>query len=112
MYIFLSANQFNKEYKKIKESGQKDMKKINDVMQTLIAGASLPVKNKDHALSNNYKGRRECHIEPDWLLIYKIDNDTIIFPAFVKLCPTRTAQRLPPFEPAGCTAAIFYLNII
>lgn len=79
MYKFFSTNQFNREYKKIKKSGQKDMKKIDDVMQTLIAGASLPVRNRDHALSNNYKDRRECHIEPDWLLIYKIENDTIIF---------------------------------
>ncbi len=79
MYKFLTANQFEKEYKKIKKSGSKDMKKIKDVMFTLIAGGTLPKKNRDHALTGNYNGRRECHIEPDWLLIYKIVNDTIIF---------------------------------
>ena len=79
MYKFLTTNQFEKEYKKIKKSGSKDMKKIKDVMFTLISGGALPKKNRDHTLTGNYNGRQECHIEPDWLLIYKIDNDTIIF---------------------------------
>lgn len=39
-----------------------------------MAGEKLPIKNRDHALSGNYEGFRECHIMPDWLLIYSLEN--------------------------------------
>ena len=55
------------------------MNKIKDIMSMLVNEQQLPPKNKDHNLTGNYKGRRECHIESDWLLIYKIEGDTIIF---------------------------------
>ena len=49
-------------------------------MQLLLNEEKLPPKNRDHSLTGNYTDRRECHIEPDWLLIYKLDSDdTIIF---------------------------------
>ena len=44
----------------------------------LAAGEALPEKNKDHALLGNYEGCRECHITPDWLLVYEIDNEDLI----------------------------------
>lgn len=47
-------------------------------MQILANGETLPPKYKDHELKGNYQGHRECHIEPDWLLIYKIENDILI----------------------------------
>ena len=43
-----------------------------------MGGEKLDTKFKDHDLSGNYKGTRECHIEPDWLLIYEIDNNALI----------------------------------
>ncbi len=45
-------------------------KHINEL---LMAGEQLPVKNRDHILTGNWKGHRECHIEPDWLLIYRVN---------------------------------------
>ncbi|WP_287935660.1 type II toxin-antitoxin system YafQ family toxin [Duncaniella freteri] len=51
-----------------------DESKLNDVIKTLASGAELPAKNRDHALTGNYKGYRECHISPDWLLIYSRNN--------------------------------------
>ncbi len=48
-------------------------------MQLLLNEEKLPPKNRDHALTGNYANRRKCHIEPDWLLIYKLDKNAIIF---------------------------------
>ncbi len=79
MYIIQTTSRFEKDYKRIAKSGQKDMRKIKNVMYKLASGERLESKFRDHNLSGNYKNRRECHVEPDWLLIYKIDNDKIIF---------------------------------
>ena len=57
----------------------KDLRKIKSVMQTLIEEKPLAVKFLDHPLKGNYTDCRECHIEPDWLLIYTIQNNKIIF---------------------------------
>ncbi|MDR2883929.1 MAG: type II toxin-antitoxin system YafQ family toxin [Deferribacteraceae bacterium] len=51
---------------------------LDYVIQALIDGKPLEAKYRDHALSGNYKGFRECHISPDWLLIYAIDGDNLI----------------------------------
>lgn len=48
-------------------------------MQLLLNEETIPEKHRDHSLSGNYASRRECHIEPDWLLIYKLGNEKIIF---------------------------------
>ena len=71
-------NHFEKDVKLLKKRG-KDLTKLKYIMELLVEEKSLPIKNRDHALIGNYKGRRECHIEPDWLLIYKIDKEVIIF---------------------------------
>lgn len=49
-----------------------------DILDRLAHGEVLPPKNKDHQLSGSWQGFRECHIEPDWLLIYRIDNSELI----------------------------------
>lgn len=52
-----------------------DESRLNDIIRRLSGGEALPPANRDHALTGNYKGYRECHISPDWLLIYsKEDN--------------------------------------
>ncbi|MCM1336832.1 MAG: type II toxin-antitoxin system YafQ family toxin [Candidatus Amulumruptor caecigallinarius] len=51
-----------------------DESKLDDIIGLLLRGEPLPRKNKDHALKNDYKGCRECHITPDWLLVYSVDN--------------------------------------
>jgi mRNA interferase YafQ len=79
MYIIQTTARFEKDYKKIKKSGRYDMQKIKYVMHKLAAGEKLEPKFRNHILSGNFKNRRECHIEPDWLLVYKIDNNKIVF---------------------------------
>ncbi len=69
--------QFKKDYKLAEKQGL-DLNKLKEVITLLANGEPLPPKNKDHQLKGNYKGHRECHIEPDWLLIYKIQDDMLI----------------------------------
>ena len=69
---------FKKDLKHAKKCGY-DMKLLDDVVSKLQNGETLPVHNKDHALTGNWKGYRECHIQSDWLLVYKyIDSKLIL----------------------------------
>jgi mRNA interferase YafQ len=77
MYRPATTNRFDKDLKRTAKRG-KDLTKIRVVMISLAAGEALPEKYKDHSLIGNYTKRRECHIEPDWLLIYKLDADEMI----------------------------------
>lgn len=65
---------FKKDLKRIQKRG-KDLGKLKAIISTLCSEEALPDKNRDHTLSGNWKGYRECHIEPDWLLIYVVDAD-------------------------------------
>lgn len=78
MYNTVYTNNFKKDLKKLQKSG-KEIGKFKEVAVKLINGNKLDKKFKDHKLMGIYKNRRECHIEPDWLLIYKIDGKDIIF---------------------------------
>ena len=71
------TNQFKKDIKLAKKQG-KDIDKLFDVIGILANGEVLDEKYRDHDLSGNFKGCRECHIEPDWLLIYEIDNNVLV----------------------------------
>lgn len=68
---------FKKDYKKVVKRGY-NIKLLEDIINKLANGETLPEKNKDHALSGDYIGCRECHITPDWLLVYEIDNGELI----------------------------------
>lgn len=57
------------------------IKVLEEVLDKLLAGEPLEEKYRDHALVGNYIGFRECHIQPDWLLIYSIENDKLILTA-------------------------------
>jgi len=72
------TRQFEKDLKKLLK-GDKDENKIKTIIEKLINKENLERKYKDHKLIGNYKDRRECHIESDWLLIYKVEKDEIIF---------------------------------
>ncbi|MGB9441933.1 MAG: type II toxin-antitoxin system YafQ family toxin [Desulfobacterales bacterium] len=72
------TKQFEKDLKKMEKRG-KALSKIKKVIRKLVNEERLEAKNKDHKLLGNYKGRRECHIEADWLLIYKLIDAEIIF---------------------------------
>ena len=68
---------FKKDYKRVIKRGY-NAKLMEEIIQKLAKGEQLPEKNKDHPLSGNYSGCRECHITPDWLLIYEIDNGELV----------------------------------
>lgn len=70
-------NSFKKDYKRIKKRGR-DTDKLKYVVEQLSNEKSLEDKYRDHELTGNYKGFRECHIESDWLLIYKVENDELV----------------------------------
>lgn len=70
-------NSFKKDYKLVKKRGR-DLKKLKFVINELANEHALDKKYRDHALSGNYKGFRECHIEPDWLLIYQKVNEELV----------------------------------
>ena len=66
------TNQYLKDLKLDRKRGL-DENKLNEIILKLIKGEELPSKNRDHILTGNYKGFRECHISSDWLLIYSRD---------------------------------------
>ena len=72
MYKIMATGRFRKDLKTMIRRGY-NMNLLEDVVTKLANGEQLPAKNKDHSLSGNYAGKRECHITPDWLLIYELD---------------------------------------
>jgi len=72
------AHKFKKDLQLMEKHG-KQLSKITAVLDLLVHGKKLPPTLRDHSLKGNWVGRRECHIENDWLLIYKIDENTITF---------------------------------
>jgi mRNA interferase YafQ len=70
------TTQFKKDYKRIKKQN-KDVVKLKIVIENLIKGNLLEPRYRDHPLSGNWEGHRDCHIEPDWLLIYRITADSL-----------------------------------
>ena len=71
------TKQFKKDVKRMRKRG-KDLEKVKAVIDLLVAGEPLPPKNRDHQLGGNWIGRRDCHIEPDWILIYKLTEDELL----------------------------------
>lgn len=90
-YTLKPTTQFKRDLKKAQKQN-KNLDLLNKVLQQLADGIPLPEKNRDHALTGNYAGCRECHIQPDWLLIYEIAEDTLF------LCLTRTGSHSELFE--------------
>ena len=90
-YTLQPTTQFKRDLKKAQKQN-KNLDLLNKVLQQLADGIPLPEKNRDHALTGNYAGCRECHIQPDWLLIYEIAEDTLF------LYLTRTVSHSELFE--------------
>lgn len=76
-YNLVLTSLFKRDLKTIKKRGY-NLHLLNDVVDTLTMGLPLDEKYKDHKLIGNYQGCRECHITPDWLLIYEISEDELI----------------------------------
>ena len=75
MNIFYTT-QFKRDYKRIKKQ-KKDLDQFKVVIEKLAAGEKLELKYRDHRLSGNWKGHRDCHIESDWILIYRTEADEL-----------------------------------
>lgn len=71
------TGRFKRDYKLAIRRGL-DISKLDDIIGKLSRGESLPPANRDHPLTNNWANHRECHITPDWLLIYQIHEDVLI----------------------------------
>lgn len=77
MYKIRPTTKFQKDLKRVKNRGY-DISLLTNIIKKLAAGEPLPAKNRDHQLSVEYAGCRECHITPDWLLVYEIYGDQLI----------------------------------
>jgi len=77
MYKIEISSKFRRELKTIRKRGY-DIDKLDVIVGLLSKGITLPIKNRDHALIGDNKGFRECHIAPDWLLIYRIEEDRLV----------------------------------
>ena len=80
MLDLVMTTQFRKDLKRINKRG-KDLSLLKDVLQTLREEQALEEKYHDHALTGNNIGFRECHIQPDWLLVYAINKEELILTA-------------------------------
>ncbi len=76
-YEIVPSNQFKKDLKLAAKRGY-DMNKIKNVIEKLANGEILEAKYRDHLLTGDYGGFRECHIQPNWLLVYQIDNGQLV----------------------------------
>ena len=81
--------QFKRDVKRIKKRG-KDIERLKNIIHYLVNAEKLPLGNKDHPLKGTLKDCRECHIEPDWLLIYRIEGS--------ELCLVRTGNHADLFD--------------
>jgi len=78
MYVPVYTRQFERDLKLAMRRG-KNIEKFKIIARTLLSGQALDPIHRDHRLVGNYTGRRDCHIESDWLLIYKIAGRRLIF---------------------------------
>lgn len=91
MYKIKVSSRFKKDLKTIQKRGY-DLSLIKYVITILSSGDNLPDKYRDHSLNGEWSDFRECHILPDWLLVYKIDDDVLV------LTLTRTGTHSDLFE--------------
>ena len=71
------TTRFKKDYK-LAMKRHLDIELLDDIIRALSRGETLPEKNRDHELSGDWAGHRECHIQPDWLLVYRIEDDVLV----------------------------------
>ncbi|HEL0567460.1 TPA: type II toxin-antitoxin system YafQ family toxin [Streptococcus equi subsp. zooepidemicus] len=81
MLDIVLSNRFKKDLKLAQKRGF-DLSLLNEVVDILASENPLPAKFHDHELIGNYIGFRECHLKPDWLLIYKVETDNLVLMLF------------------------------
>ncbi|MGJ8651201.1 MAG: type II toxin-antitoxin system YafQ family toxin [Opitutaceae bacterium] len=72
----IQTSQFKKDIRRLKKRG-KDLEKLGDVVRLLAADEPLEEKHRDHALIGRWVGSRDCHVEPDWILIYRNESESL-----------------------------------
>ena len=77
VYTVKLTRKFRKDYTQM-EKRDLDMSLLDEIITTLAQGKKLPPHNRDHALHGSYVGHRGCHIQPDWILIYRIDKNVLV----------------------------------
>jgi mRNA interferase YafQ len=77
MRVIRRTAQFKKDVKRVEKRG-KDLGELRKVLETLLSGEKLAPQYRDHVLVGQYKGTRECHLEPDWLLVYELTESEIV----------------------------------
>ena len=80
MLVLRFSAKMKKDVRRMEKRG-KDMSLLREALDLLVQDVTLPSKYRDHALSGRLTGQRECHLEPDWLLMYKIDHGELILTA-------------------------------
>ena len=78
MRDLIFKKKFSKDVERIKRTGR-DMSRLADVIDFLAEGRPMPLSNRDHQLAGNFKDYRECHLGGDWLLLYQLTDETVIF---------------------------------
>ena len=76
-YTIKPSNRFKRDLKTVLKRGC-DRNLLLQIIDILASGAALDEKHRDHALTGSYIGYRECHIQPDWLLVYRFDDDILV----------------------------------
>ena len=76
MKAIFQTSQFKKDFKRIKKRG-KDLSKLKEVVSAIAKSESLEERHRDHVLSGKWSGSRDCHIEPVWILIYRVDGESL-----------------------------------
>lgn len=76
-YTIIETNKFKKQLKRATKRGLK-IERLREVVNKLANGVKLPTNNRDHALVGDWLGFRECHIDPDWLLVYRVEAKDLI----------------------------------
>lgn len=76
-YTVKVTARFRKDYKSALKR-KRDIKLLEDVVAALAMGETFPEKNKDHALTGKWAGYHKCHIQPDWLLVYRVEDDVLV----------------------------------
>ena len=76
MKAIFQTSQFKKDFKRIKKRG-KDLSKLKEVVSAIAKSEALDELHRDHALGGNWARSRDCHIEPDWILIYRVEGDSL-----------------------------------
>ena len=76
-YTIKTTTQFKKDFKLAKRRNR-NMNLLKEIVDKLANGEPLDEKYRDHALTGNWIGHRECHIQPDWLLVYRVEDDVLV----------------------------------